>query len=165
MRSMPMRRIPASRSAQRGAALILAVAILILGVSWAAISALGKAGTRTAEREIRTGQALNAAKRALLGYVAQYAARTDHDVPGRLPCPEPLSPPAGSEGVAGSLACNDNTQKYVGRLPWRTLGIEQLRDGDGEPLWYVLGPGFRGSPINPGTPGGLTLNRATPRSR
>ena len=62
-----MRRAPASRR-QRGGALIIIAALLLLGVAWGAMSALsrGSAPTR-AEREVKTGAALQAAKQALLG--------------------------------------------------------------------------------------------------
>lgn len=144
---------------ERGAALVLFAAILVVGVAWFTVSALGKASPSTAQREIKTGQAAQAAKRALLGYIAQYAARTDHDVPGRLPCPELLnSIGTGNEGQAPG-ACS-NTVIEVGRLPWRTLGADRLVDGYGEPFWYVLSPGFRQSPINFDTLGQLTLDGA-----
>lgn len=145
-------------AAQRGAVLMLIAALLAASLAWFAVSVLARSARSAAEKEARTGQALAKARHALLAYVAHYAARADHQVPGRLPCPEPLAPPAGQEGVAASLTCNSNTQRYVGRLPWRTLGIEQLRDGHGELLWYVLGPGFRAAPINPDSTGRLTLD-------
>ena len=147
-------------AAQRGAVLMLIAALLAASLAWFAVGVLARSARSSADKEARTGVALAKAKQALLAYVAHYAARTDHQVPGRLPCPEPLAPPAGQEGVAASLTCNSNTQRYVGRLPWRTLGIEQLRDGHGEPLWYVLGPGFRAAPINPDSAGRLTLDGA-----
>lgn len=143
--------------AQRGALLLVLAAALAAGAAWFAVETLARSASTAAEREARTAIALARAKQALLAYVAHYAARADHQVPGRLPCPEPLSPPAGQEGIAASLTCN-NTLTYVGRLPWRTLGIDQPRDGHGEPLWYVLGPGFRAAPINFDSPGRLTLD-------
>ena len=129
-------------------------------MTWIATSTLARSARSRAELEAASALALAKAKEALLAYVAHYAARADHQVPGRMPCPEPLSPPAGQEGVAASLACTGNTQTYVGRLPWRTLGIDPLRDGSGEPLWYVLGPGFRSAPINFDSRGGLALDGA-----
>lgn len=147
-----------SGRAQRGAALLALAAILAGAVSWFAVSTLERAAKSRAVRDATSAQSLARAKEALLAYVAHYAARVDHQVPGRLPCPEPLSPPAGQEGIAASLSCTSNTQSFVGRLPWRTLGIEQLRDGDGEPLWYVLGAGFRTAPINFDSAGGLSLD-------
>lgn len=145
-------------AAQRGAVLMLLAALLAATAAWFAVSVLARSARTDAEKEARTGLALAKAKQALLAYVAHYAARADHQVPGRLPCPEPLAPPAGQEGVAASLTCNNNTLTYAGRLPWRTLGIEKLRDGHGEPLWYVLGPGFRAAPINFDSSGRLTLD-------
>lgn len=144
------------RRAQKGAALILFATILVVGFVWFTVGSLGQAAPTASEREIRTGQALQTAKQALLSYVGQYAAKTDHDTPGRFPCPEPLSPAAGQEGIA-ALNCT-SPGPVVGRLPWRTLGIKPLLDGSGEPLWYVLSPGFRVAPINFSTPGILPLD-------
>ena len=139
---------PGRRSRQRGGALLIIAALLLLGIGWGAMTALAKVAAPTrAERETKTGAALHAAKKALLGYVAQQAATST--VPGQLPCPEALTSigttAAGDEGTCV------NTTTAVGRLPWRTLGIDALYDGYGEPLWYVLGPGFRSAPLNFGS--------------
>jgi hypothetical protein len=142
------------RKAQQGAALILFITVLVLGVAWYAIGAFGKAAPTTAEREIKTGLALQAAKQALMAYIVQYAARSDTAEPGQLPCPESVT--LANPGEASS-SCS-NAVATVGRLPWKTLGIDQLRDGDGEPLWYVLSPGFRSPPINFANTGQLTYN-------
>jgi hypothetical protein len=149
----------ADNRAQRGAALIVFLTVLVVGTAWFTIGALAKSASSTASREIRSGEALQAAKSALLGYAAQYAARTDHNVPGRLPCPElPTAIGTASEGSAASSCSNLSAE--VGRLPWKTLGVDRLVDGSGEPLWYVLSPGFRQSPVNFDTPGQLTLDGA-----
>jgi len=148
---------PARPACQRGAALILFATVLVVGVTWYAVSALPKTVTLRLDREMKTSQALRTAKEALLGYAAQYAAQTEFDVPGRLPCPESTSAIGTSNEGLASGSCS-NTTASVGRLPWRTLGMDQPRDGDGEPLWYVLSPGFRNAPVNFGTPGQLTLN-------
>lgn len=144
---------PGSRRAQRGAALLVFATVLILGVVWFTVGALAKAAPTAASREIRTGEALQAGKRALLAYIAQYAARFDTAEPGQLPCPE--SPTLANVGEA-STSCSA-TLLNVGRLPWKTLGIDQLRDGEGEPLWYVM-RGFRNAPINFSTAGLLNHN-------
>jgi hypothetical protein len=87
---------------------------------------------------MRTGLALHAAKQALLAYVALKAGETGEATPGRLPCPEtPFQPGTDFQGQAPPVvATSHSTCTAVGRLPWRTLGIDQLRDGYGEPLWY-----------------------------
>lgn len=163
-----MRRLLRSRRSQRGAALLVFATVLVLGAAWYAVDTLGQSATRvSAQREIQTASALRAAKQALLGYAAQYAGRTcvgvsgscEFEMPGRLPCPESLGAIGTSNaGIAASSCANTSIQ--VGRLPWRTLGIEPPRDADAEPLWYVLSPGFREIPINFGTPGQLTLDGA-----
>lgn len=144
------RRLPVR---QRGAALIILVTVLVLGIAWFTVGALGKTAPTTAETEARTGAALKAAKQALLAYVAQYAARTSTAEPGQLPCPESLS--LSSPGRS-STSCSA-TAIVTGRLPWKTLGIDQLRDGEGEPLWYMV-RGFRNPPINFGSTGQLSFN-------
>lgn len=140
---------------QRGAVAILLLTVMVLGIAWFAVGALGKASVGTAEREVITGKALQAGKQALLAYVAQYAARFDTAEPGQLPCPESLT--LASPGQA-SPSCSASAV-VVGRLPWKTLGIDELRDGQGEPLWYMM-RGFRSAPINFDTPGQLTHNGA-----
>jgi hypothetical protein len=135
---------------QRGAALILFATVLILGVAWFAVGALGKAAVAIPERETKTGLVLREAKQALLAYVAQHAARSTTTNPGQMPCPESLT--LANPGEASS-ACSASAI-VVGRLPWKTLGIDPLDDGYGEPLWYML-RGFRNPPINFGTAGQL----------
>ncbi len=126
-------------SRQRGAALIVFVSLLVLGIAWYAVSALSKTGGTTAEREMRTGLALHAAKQALLAYVALKAGETGEKYPGRVPCPEtPDQPGPTFQGQAAPVVGSHPTCAAVGRLPWRTLGIDQLRDGYGEPLWYAV---------------------------
>lgn len=141
------------RKQQSGAALLIFATVLVLGVAWYALGALGKAPVARAEREIKTGLALQEAKRALLAYVAQYAARPNTADPGQMPCPE--SPTLANPGQSSS-SCSPAAIE-VGRLPWKTLGIDQLSDGEGEPLWYMM-RGFRDPPINFGTAGQLTYN-------
>ena len=141
---------------QQGAVAILVLTALVLGIAWFAVGALGRAPVATPEREIVTARALQAGKAALLAYVAQYAARPDTAEPGQMPCPESLT--LANPGESSS-SCSASAL-VVGRLPWKTLGIDELRDGYGEPLWYVM-RGFRDAPINFSTPGQLTHNGAT----
>lgn len=146
----------ASPRAQGGAALIILMTVIVIGVAWFTVGLLGNAARTKAEKEQKTGAALAAGKQALLAYIAQYAARSNTADPGQVPCPESLtlsSPGQSSPTCSGSAL-------VVGRLPWKTLGIDELYDGDGEPLWYVM-RGFRNPPINFGTAGQLSLNGTT----
>lgn len=153
------------RNRQQGAVLILYISILVLGLAWFGVDALGKAVRTTADREARTGLALQAAKQALLGYAALQAANPSASSPGRLPCPETLSQPGtSSEGIAAPYP-GYPTCSGVGRLPWKTLGLNQIRDGYGEPLWYAVASGTWALvnststlTINPGTANQLTYD-------
>jgi len=125
---------------QRGAALLVLLAVVVLGASWFLVSRLGAVGGAfTAIDRNRNAVALNQAKQTLIGYVALQAVKAAEDNPGRLPCPEaPGNIGAANEGQAAA-AC---TLPAVGRLPWRTLGLDKLVDANSEPLWYVVSPGW-----------------------
>lgn len=155
LRPTHRRRLP-SLARQRGVALILLITVLVIGVVWYTVGALGKAAPSAADREIMTGHALERAKQALLAYSAQYAARSTTIEPGQMPCPESVNAIGTSNQGQASPNCGNSTA--VGRLPWETLGVDEIHDGYGEPIWYVLSPGFRSAPINFGTPGQLTYN-------
>jgi hypothetical protein len=70
-------------------------------------------------------------------------AATDNN-PGRLPCPEAVNAiGTDSEGIAAPLVTPSTPNcATVGRLPWRTLGLEKLVDAASEPLWYAVSPGW-----------------------
>ena len=147
---------PTRRNPQRGVAALLLAAVLVGSVAWLTIGALANSGRSTAQRETRTGITLQSAKQSLLAYVAKQAA-TDN-TPGRLPCPESLGQPdTVYEGIAAPVIGPPSfpTCSPVGRLPWKTLGIDQLRDGWGEPLWYAAATGTWAL-VNSGT--SLTIN-------
>src|SRR5439155_4312867 len=129
-----------TRRLQRGAALLLLLAVLVLGASWFLVSRLDAiAGAFTAIDRNRNATVLSQAKQTLIGYVALQAVKAGEDSPGRLPCPEaPGNIATANEGQAAA-AC---TLPAVGRLPWRTLGLDKLVDSRSEPLWYVVSPGW-----------------------
>lgn len=150
------RQPPARR--QRGAALLLALLLALTLALGLLLQANSPAAARLA-RERRTEQALAQAKAALIAWsVVQGDVGSDiYDRPGSLPCPD-----LGETGTAaGSCAATSGTS--LGRLPWRTLGIEALRDADGELLWYALSNNFRlrnSAAINSDTRGQLKLYAA-----
>lgn len=133
------------RRAQRGVALIALLAVIMLGSAWMLITRLNEGSASfTAQNRIRNAEVLNRAKLALIGYVAQKVA-TDSN-PGRLPCPEAVNNiGTSSEGSSAPWVPlpSTSTCASIGRLPWRTLGLEKLVDAAGEPLWYVVGPTWR----------------------
>lgn len=97
-------------------------------------------GNLRGDKQRKTQEVLQQAKEALIGDAV--ASST----PGRLRCPEKLSLTAPIEGQAQSSCATPSSR--IGRFPWRTLRLERLADGDGEPLWYALSPGFSTAPIN-----------------
>jgi hypothetical protein len=149
------------RRRQRGAALMAMLAILILGMTWWAVTALNTPVDRNAQDRAYNARILQEAKSALIGYVAHHAAMTTENDPGRLPCPEAL----GNIGTTNEgVAAGNCTLPAIGRLPWRTLGIDKWRDVAGEPLWYVVSPGWTkpnaatNTVINSNSTGQLTLD-------
>jgi hypothetical protein len=159
-----MRRLHSRR--HRGIALIALLAILALGALGFLIRQLNaESGGIDAVRKNRNAEVLNRAKQALIGYVAQQAVQATENNPGRLPCPEApgnFGDPANEGTAAGNCSLPS-----VGRLPWRTLGLDKLVDAAGEPLWYVVSTGWAlsnsTSPplttyINSNSVGQLTVN-------
>lgn len=128
--------------------------ILVLGTSWTLVNAINEASRNTVAAQKQTGNVLVLAKYALLGYLAQQALTSD--VPGQFPCPESLS--SVNTTSEGTAATSCSTLPAIGRLPWKTLGIDKLLDGAREPLWYVVGTGVRAAPINYSTTGALTVD-------
>lgn len=135
---------------QRGAALMVMLVIMIMGSAAFLVSSLSRSGLQT-ERSQKTAEALVQAKEALIGYAASAST------PGKLPCPEDILL-IGTPNEGQALGSCSNALPVIGRLPWRTLGLGDLRDGNGDKLWYVLSAGFRNSPINSDTPAQLTVD-------
>jgi hypothetical protein len=146
---------------QRGAALLALLALAVLAVTWFLLAALRGAGNYTAQARARNAAVMQRAKQALVGYIVRQAALQEEGNPGRLPCPEAR----GYIGTASEgIAAGSCTLPALGRLPWRTLGLDRTLDAFGEPLWYAVSPGWAlpkpGAElsINSDTEGGLTLD-------
>lgn len=98
---------------------------------------------RQNETDQRTADALAQAKEALIGYAANYPDEHSGRVFGYLPCPDRDG--GIGEGTADT-ACGSQDVTVIGRLPWKTLELPPLRDGDGECLWYAVSGNFKNSP-------------------
>ncbi len=121
------------RNSQHGMALLILVFFLSLVATAYVVHSLSSVGIKN-ERDKKTAAALAEAKVALIGWSASHAT-----MPGALPCPD-LNIAAANNG--SSSACT-NTTGIIGRLPWKALGIGDVRDGDGECLWYAVSPIYR----------------------
>ncbi|TMH75588.1 MAG: hypothetical protein E6H49_18590 [Betaproteobacteria bacterium] len=146
---------------------LLALAALISAFLIASALSLTSAGVSN-EREDRSMSALRKAKAALIAYAANeqwqlYRALPSvppaaYFQPGALPCPD--------QDDDGDADCfGSNTASMIGRLPFKTLGIDDLRDASGERLWYALSHDFRklrcSVPPAPPITGCTTINSET----
>ncbi len=117
------------------------VSLIVLMSAYLLVKQLNASAGRTADSRNHNAKVLNQAKQALIGWLAINAAGTDNN-PGRLPCPEAINAiGTNSEGIAAPLVTPSTPNcATVGRLPWRTLGLDKLLDAASEPLWYVVSP-------------------------
>jgi len=144
--------------AQRGAALLLALLVALM-LSLASLFKTTSTAAARLARERATEQAMAQAKAALIAWsvVQGDLGGGIYDRPGSLPCPD-----QGGTGTAPG-SCSSGTGTSLGRLPWKTLGIDDLRDADGERLWYALSNNFRvthSAAINSDTRGQIQLYAA-----
>jgi hypothetical protein len=145
----------ASPTTQRGAVVLLL--LLIIAVSTAAYFLVKNLNNNALniERDKITAAALVQARDALIGRAA-----SDSNRPGELPCPD-----VNNDGQSAlSTICANH---LVGRLPWRTLRLPDLRDGYGERLWYALSDNFHATgstttPLNTTTTGLLSITGTSP---
>ncbi len=121
---------------------MLMLVIMVMGISAMLISSLSATKLKNARQEI-TSDALAQAKEALIGYAITYGDTHPGEVHGYLPCPDIN----GSNGEGSSNSpCGIKNASQVGRLPWRTLNLPTLRDGNGECLWYAVSGTYKNNP-------------------
>ncbi|HXF15758.1 MAG TPA: hypothetical protein VN496_02080 [Burkholderiales bacterium] len=115
--------------------------VIVLGAGFLVYSAAGKHSAKM-DRQNKTDAALAIARDALLG-----RALSDSNRPGSLPCPDVNDDGQLTLGV--DFGAGGACMQTIGRLPWRTLELPELRDGDGEHLWYAISPAFSDTTTNP----------------
>ena len=142
--------VHAAARKQRGLALLV-VLLIAMGLL-AGMLAIGFAGDlmRQNQSQKKTADALAQAKDVLIG-----RAVSDDNRPGSLPCPD-----TDDDGTA-ELFSGSSCPSYIGRLPWRTLGLPEPRDAGSERLWYMLSSRFRDNaaiePLSTDTLGNVTV--------
>ena len=115
--------------------MVLLLVLFLAGIGWFLGSLNSNARTIQLERSKITHKAMAQVKDALIGFAAANRVR------GYLPCPaDPSMVGTATEGEA-MLSCNSNALR-IGRVPWRSLGIDDLKDGAGESLWYAVSANF-----------------------
>ena len=138
---------------QQGAALIIFMLVLILSAATYFVGGLSS-NTDALDREKQTQAALAEAKGALLGDLVKtrdldFYYKDDGTIGNNQPIT--LSNP--DEGSSSLMSEGMETANYgttdftvIGRLPWRSLGTDVLKDGWGECLWYAVSGRFKHSP-------------------
>ena len=129
-----------SRRAQCGVALMALLAVAVMVFAYVLTSRLNAASRFVGIDREHNAMVLARAKRALIGYMAQRASLSAENNPGRLPCPE--APAFFGDPAQEGIAAGNCTLPAVGRLPWRTLGLDKLADAAAQPLWYAVSPGW-----------------------
>lgn len=139
---------PRNNQRQRGAAILILVLILMLGLITLFTFRMDRRGPEL-EADRKTALALAQAKEALLGYAAK-----DGNRPGSLPCAD-INDDGLNMGPDASCSAD-----VIARLPWKQLNLPDLRDGNGERLWYAVSRDFRASlssPLNTTNDGQITI--------
>jgi len=116
---------------QQGLALLMLLLVLGLGALFFTVSGLGVLGTQL-KRADSTARAMAQAKEALIGYAITYRDSHPNETVGYLPCPDT----DGNGEAKGD--CGGKGISAVGLLPYKTLGLADLRDESGTCLWYAV---------------------------
>ena len=111
-----------------------------MGGLYLVVSRLGQASSR---QDIATAQALKQAKDALIGYAITYRDTHSGEVFGYLPCPD--TDGDGESNASDGVSCGNTTdgKAVIGLLPFKTLGLPDLRDKSGNCLWYAVSGGYK----------------------
>ena len=139
----------------------LLLALVVLAALWGVTSSFTVAAQRV-DRDRATMAAIMQAKEALIAHAA-----LNLDRPGSLPCPD-TNNDGKAEAMGTHCANNADPNLRVGRLPYKTLDLPDIRDASGERLWYALSANFRraaGTVVNSDTQGQIQLNGLAPSQR
>jgi type II secretory pathway pseudopilin PulG len=126
---------------RRGFMLVLAT-LLLLACACAIVSFELASRGAAARRETASDHAIAQAREALIAYAADRPINASVG-PGYLPCPD-LDDDGWAESTCGSMSGESGQESRLGRLPWKTLGLPDLRDGHGERLWYAVSSKHKG---------------------
>lgn len=155
---------------------MIMISILVVGFAAVLVGSLSFSALKSTRQE-RTAAALAQAKEALIGFSVKVlvsssdiacATTSNCPRPGDLPCPD-----TDNDGIAetscGDASGSTGQSSRLGRLPWKTLGLPDLRDGSGERLWYAVSNNFKNNTrttcnnstlsgcLNSDTPGTITV--------
>jgi hypothetical protein len=127
-----------------GAVLLTLLAVLVIAVAGMVIASRSLNQLQT-DRQTNDAKILMQARDSLLGYALQQATV------GRLPCPD-----RDGNGLADAVAGGCSVQR--GWLPFRDLGLPDLRDSSGARLWYAVEQAYTLNTVTNATAASLTLD-------
>ncbi|MGA9666727.1 MAG: hypothetical protein WBQ69_09800 [Gallionella sp.] len=124
--------------------MLVILLIIIVGAAAFLLHTLNSYALQTARNKV-TADALAKAKDALIAYAVTYADTHPGSTYGYLPSPD-NNGTQGLNGEGSSETVGNTNVSVIGRLPWRTLDLPPLRDGNGECLWYAVSGTYKISP-------------------
>lgn len=140
------------RRAQRGVVALVLMLVLVASVAGLSVAYLSAYFGQNRQDQLNS-QVLAAARDALAG---EFTRRQRSAAgPYGLPCPD-------TDGNGLSNAPCSTPAQSIGRLPWVTLGIGELRDASGAPLWYAVSPTWGDAAARPGTTTAAGLQVSAP---
>lgn len=134
---------------QQGVALIAVLVFIGIVAAVFVLGSISADGLRARQAQ-HNADALEMARDALVAYAVNGSSTSSTPRPGALPCPD-LD--GDGQSLPGNEYVGNDCRGYIGRLPWRLLGIPELRDASGELLWYALSPAYRNAGLLSGNPG------------
>lgn len=152
---------------QQGLALLILIIVIVLAFATYSLSGLSINQVKT-DNKFQTRMALKKAKQALLAYAMNYpdtaaGILNPNQGPGNFPCPD--DDLDGDSDTPGSVlpGCNSAGDGTMGRFPWAELGMDEVRDGNGDFLWYAVSSNFTNfanGNINTSTTGEITIRNS-----
>jgi hypothetical protein len=139
------------RKHSRGVALIILMTILAMGMLYFLTEQMGSANVWQRAANSNNGStnvALTQAREALIGYAITYRDNHPSEVFGYLPCPDRDGDGDADPNMDGFCETADGKAE-IGLLPYKTLGLPDLRDTEGNCLWYAVASKFKASLTTP----------------
>lgn len=128
---------------QDGLVLLLLVVVLALTLSSYYFSSISIQNIKL-ESNLNTQTELQRAKQALLDYaVIHWQTAGEGGKIGKLPCPDTMNLPEGSQNAP----CGNAYNNALGFFPWRTLNIDVPKDSSGSCFLYMVSPGYKVTPL------------------
>lgn len=140
------------------------MALLILGSAAVLLNSLNPASLK-ASQALATAKSLQLAREALLGYAITFRESHPNEGYGYFPCPDTHDGSDPAQIGTADTSCGAAGNMAIGLLPYKTLGLTDIRDSSGECLWYAVAGGFKNNPksdpLNWDTQGNLTIQDAS----